>query len=137
MSDEPMRAELVWDGGLQFTVQAGMHTTRLDGDQEAAGSPMEMLLASLAGCMAIDIVLILGKRRAQLKSMRMRAEGVRAAEPPRRFTAVTLHFEIVGTGVKAADVERAIQLSREKYCSVFATLRPDLDVRITYAQTEA
>lgn len=137
MSDEPMRAELVWTGGLQFAVQAGIHTTRLDGDQETAASPMEMLLSSLAGCMAIDVVIILGKRRAQLKALRMHAEGARAAEPPRRFTSVALHFEIAGAGVKAADVERAIQLSREKYCSVFATLNPDLEVKITYGHTEA
>jgi putative redox protein len=136
MSDEPMRADLVWNGGLQFTAQTGAHALRLDGDQEAAGSPMEALLASLAGCMAIDLVIILGKRRAELKSLRAHAEGTRAEAPPRRFVGIALHFEIAGTGLKAADVDRAIQLSREKYCSVFTTLRSDIDVRITYGLAE-
>jgi putative redox protein len=136
MSEEPMRVEIDWKGGLQFTAQSGGHETRMDGDGNVASCPMELLLASLAGCMAIDMVLILQKRRLKLQSVRARMEGIRAANPPRRFTHITLHFEIAGAGIKTTDVDRAIKLSRETYCSVFATLRPDMEVTITSTLSE-
>jgi putative redox protein len=128
-----MTAEVLWRGGLQFSALAGGHEIQLDGDQEAGSSPMELLLESLAACMAIDVVLILQKKRVDLKEVKTRIEGTRAEGFPKRFVSLRMHFELSGSGIKPPDVERAIQLSREKYCSVFATLRPDLDVAITFS----
>lgn len=130
-----MRAEIVWNGGLRFTASAGGHDTGLDGERHAGSSPMDLLLEALAGCMAIDLVHILGRMRSELKSVRARIEGTRADSHPRRFTALSLHFEIAGQGIDPADVERAIKLSRETYCSVYACLRPDTDVKITHVLT--
>ena len=132
-----MQAEIEWNGALQFTMTAGGHKTVLDGDCQAGSTPMELLLGSLAACMAIDIVLILGRMRSNLKSVRARVEGVRAETPPRRFTVIKIHFELAGTDVKPANVERSIKLSRETYCSVFSTLRPDLQVETTYEVVSA
>jgi len=132
MIDQPMNLELVWDGGLRFTANAGGNSTRLDGDRQAASSPMELLLASLAGCMAIDLVHILGRMRTPPQSVRARVEGARAESQPRRFTRIGLHFEITGACIEPASVERAIKLSRETYCSVYASLRPDMELDITY-----
>jgi putative redox protein len=132
MSDQPMRAEIVWHRGLQFTAEAGGFQTRMDGEHHAGSSPMELLLESLAGCMAIDLVHILGRMRSETTSLRARIEGTRAASHPRRFAALHLHFEIAGEGIKAAEVERALNLSRETYCSVYASLRPDIVLEVTY-----
>jgi putative redox protein len=132
MSEQPMGAEIVWDDSLRFTATAGGHQTRMDGDGDAGSTPMELLMEALAACMAVDIVYILGRRRSELESLRARIKGARADSYPRRFTAFSLHFEIAGARIDPADVARAIHLSRKKYCSVYATLRPDTDVDITY-----
>jgi putative redox protein len=132
MSDQPMSANLVWNGGLQFTASAEGHEARMDGERHTGSTPMEMLLEALAGCMAIDLAHILGRMRSELKSLRARIEGTRADSHPRRFTALSLHFDISGDSIHAAEVERAIKLSRETYCSVYACFRPEMEVNITY-----
>jgi putative redox protein len=132
MSDQPMHAEIVWTSGLQFTADARGHEIRLDGERHAGASPMELLLEAVAGCMAIDLVHILGRMRSEVKSLSARIEGTRAESHPRRFVALNLHFKIAGEGIAPADAERAIKLSRETYCSVYASLAPDIDVAISY-----
>ncbi len=136
MSDQPMHAELVWNSGMQFVARAGDNETKMDGDRRTGCSPMELLLASLAGCMAIDLVNILGKMRAELRSVRARIDGTRAESHPRRFTELNLHYEISGAGIKLSDVERAMMLSRETYCSVYATLDPGIRLNITWNVAE-
>jgi putative redox protein len=131
MGDQPIRVGLEWDKGLSFMARAGGHEIRLDGEHRDGNSPMELLLEALAGCMAIDLVHILGRMRAEIRSLRVQVEGVRADAHPRRYMTVSLHFDIEGDGLREADVERAIKLSRETYCSVLASLRPDTDVKIT------
>ena len=94
---------------------------------------MEALLCSLCGCMATDVVLILQTMRVDLQGLEVLAGGHREAEPPRFFNAIELEFKISGT-VPRARVDRAIQLSFDKYCSVFHTLRPDL--KLSWAVSE-
>jgi len=94
---------------------------------------MELLLASVAGCMAIDVRMILEKARVPLAGLEVDMEGARAATEPRRYTRIRMHFRL--TGPSAADddrIARAIQLSREKYCSVMHTLAPDLPVETSF-----
>jgi putative redox protein len=92
---------------------------------------MEALLLSLGGCMAIDIRAILEKGRVPLEELVVDVEGERATEPPQRFVRIHMDVRAVGPGeADRAKVERAVQLSRDKYCSVFHTLRPDMDVEI-------
>lgn len=124
---------LRWSGeGLRFDGEtgtgAGIH---VDGDGRAAPSPMQTLLAALAGCMGADVVEILGKMRVPLESLVVRIQGDRALEPPRRYTSLRVTFETRGIGDEAEErLRRAIALSREKYCSVLHSLQPDLDLGI-------
>ena len=130
-SPVPSLVELVWNGHLEFAAQLSKHTVILDSDGAAGPSPVEMLAASLAGCMAIDLVHILGRGRHELRSLRAKLLADRASEAPRRFTAVTLHFAIEGSVPRDA-VDRAVELSRTKYCSVWQSMRQDIDLQVTF-----
>jgi len=123
--------ELTWQAGLRFEARAGDRTLVVDSERRAGFSPTEALAVSLAGCMAIDVVDILQKGRFALDGLRARLASERRAEPPRHVTRVTLHFAISGD-VPADRVERAIELSRERYCSVWHSLRPDIDFRTSF-----
>jgi len=103
----------------------------LDGNSTEGPSPMEALLLSLGGCMGIDIQAILEKGRVPLESLEVSLEGDRAGSHPKRFTSVRMNVRVVGPDEShRTKVERAIQLSQDKYCSVFHSLQPDLDVAI-------
>ena len=127
----PLTAELVWAGGLEFGATSGSTAIVLDSDGAAGPSPMQLLAEALAGCMAIDVVLILTKGRHPLTSLRVSFSGERAPEPPRRLVNATLAFH-VGGNVPAAAVERAIDLSRQTYCSVWHSLKPDIVLETAY-----
>jgi len=121
----PVAVELEWEGGLRFRGRAGDRELRLDGDSASAVSPMETLALALAGCMASDLVHILVKGRIEPTALTARLVAERAPEEPRRLVRVDLRFAVRGP-VPADKVERAIALSREKYCSVWHSLRPDI-----------
>ena len=121
----PVAVELEWEGGLRFRGRAGDRELRLDGDSASAVSPMETLALALAGCMASDLVHILVKGRIEPTALTARLVAERAPEEPRRLVRVDLRFAVRGL-VPADKVERAIALSREKYCSVWHSLRPDI-----------
>jgi putative redox protein len=133
MGPSAMQAKIEWNVGLQFHGDMGGRQIELDGDAQAGCTPMELLMISLAGCMAIDVVHILGKMRAGLKSITARVEGTRAETEPPRSTKLNLYFNVAGSGLSAAQVERAIALSKEKYCSVYHSLRTDMEIAITFA----
>ena len=121
----PVAVELEWEGGLRFRGRAGDRELRLDGDSASAVSPVETLALALAGCMASDLVHILVKGRIEPRALTARLVAERAPEEPRRLVRVDLRFAVRGP-VPADKVERAIALSREKYCSVWHSLRPDI-----------
>ena len=104
---------------------AGGHEQLCDWDGKEALSPVQTLALALAGCMASDVVTILQKGRLPLRGLRAVLAAERAEEAPRRFLNVDLRFEIAGD-VPAARVERAIALSRDKYCSVWHSMRQDI-----------
>jgi len=121
----PVAVELEWEGGLRFRGRAADRELRLDGDSASAVSPVETLALALAGCMASDLVHILVKGRIEPRALTARLVAERAPEEPRRLVRVDLRFAVRGP-VPADKVERAITLSREKYCSVWHSLRPDI-----------
>lgn len=126
MTERPaLEVDLVWTGDLVFDGSAGPARLTLDGDQRVGPSPMQALAAALAGCMAIDVVTILRKGRHDLRGLHAHLTARRAEEPPRRVVAVDLRFTIEGP-VPPEAVARALALSREKYCSVWHSLRPDI-----------
>ncbi len=133
----PKRVQLRWSGeGLAFlgcAAGTGVEIC-LDGGANAGPSPTDALLLSLASCMAIDILTILQKSRVPVTSLDMDVEGERAEEAPKRFTRLRLSCRVAGPDISHHPrLERALQLSRDRYCSVLHTLRPDieLDLAIT------
>lgn len=126
----PIRAE--WKGGHRFdTGQPGGVVARLDGGGADGQSPMDALLSALAACAGIDVVEILGKRRTPPERLTIEAAGTRRDAPPRRYTHIVMRFVIDGADVEAVHAERAIALAFEKYCSVAASLAPDVEVKST------
>lgn len=121
----PNVIEVVWEGGHRFRGGApGGNTLLLDGSREAAPSPVEALLVALGSCAAVDVVDILEKRRTPASSVRVSVEFERAETPPRRVTSARLDFD-VEVDSEPHHVDRAIELSLQKYCSVSNTFAPD------------
>ena len=129
MADEkpPAVVDLTWDGRLAFTAREGGHEWVLDGRSEAGPSPVVALASALAGCMAIDVVHILTKGRFEVRSLSARLTGRRAETEPRRFVAIDLGFAL-DTSAPRDQIDRAIALSREKYCSVWHSMRQDIEM---------
>jgi len=124
------REKLLFEGG-----GAGRPPILVDGDGAAATSPVELLLFAAATCAASDVVALLAKMRVQLASLDIAVRGTRRETEPRRYTAIHYRFAIAGAGADEAKARRAVDLSLEKYCSVAASLAPD--IRITYDVTVA
>lgn len=100
----------------------------IDGEEVALGvRPMEALLVALGTCTAFDVVSILAKRRTPVKSYRIELEGERAEEHPRRYTRVRVRHVVSGEGITQASLERAVNLSHEKYCPVAGTLNAQIE----------
>jgi putative redox protein len=127
----PIVVDLTWQGGMRFAARSGTAEFVLDGPGNAVPTPVQALAGSLAACMGIDLVQILTKGRHPLTALQAQLVGNRRSEEPKCFTEVTLHFAIRGD-VPADAVERAIALSREKYCSVWHSLRQDIALHTTY-----
>jgi putative redox protein len=109
----------------------------VDGDTEAGISPMETLLVALGSCMGADVVDILRKGRQELTAAGIRISGERRDEPPRRFTAIAVVIALEGRGLQRARAERAVELSRVTYCSVWNSLAPDITLDVTLELAEA
>ena len=127
----PTLVELTWEHDLVLSGKSGAIDLVLDSASKAGPSPMQALAFGLAACMAMDVVHVITKGRLPLLGLRASLVGHRAPEEPRRFTAIALHYTITGD-VPHDKVERAIKLSREKYCSVWHSMRQDIELTVTY-----
>ncbi|MDP2482975.1 MAG: OsmC family protein, partial [Candidatus Palauibacterales bacterium] len=120
--------QLVWKGDFRFDGTArGGSVTAIDGNSQAGTSPVDLLLKSVGSCAAIDVVDILKKSRQDVQGMAVEVEATRREEPPRYVKRLEFRFRIKGD-VDQRKAERAVDLSLEKYCSVFHTLRMDITV---------
>lgn len=136
MTAETKQISLDWDRDLIFRGGApGGPPVVVDGDNATAPGPMLTLLVAAASCSGSDVVVILEKMRVVLRQLRIDVRGTRREEEPRRYTAVHFEFTIGGEGLDEAKARRAIDLSLKKYCSVVASLAPD--IAITYGLTLA
>jgi putative redox protein len=118
-----MQARAQWVDGRLFLGESGSgHSVVMDGAPDSGGRnagirPMEMLLIGLAGCTAFDVVHILEKGRETLTQCTVEVDATRAESDPKVFTRIHLRFRVAGIGLARSKVERAVQLSAEKYCS--------------------
>lgn len=128
------RVTLTWQHDLVFRGEArGKAPVTIDGGGAGGPSPMESLLLALAGCTGSDVVVILKKKRANLRSLAVEVCGERREEVPQRYVALTLTFRIAAPGLTEAQARRTIELSLQKYCSVAHSLAPDIAVRYELA----
>lgn len=131
MAKPPIHVRLEWDGALRFRAVPNGVPITIDGQSEQGPSPVQALALGLAGCMGVDVVDILLKGRYSVRRLSAELTAQRAPEPPARFTAVALRFSL-DTDAPGHAVERAIALSREKYCSVWHSLRQDIAFDTSY-----
>jgi len=127
----PTSISLEWTGDLAFRVDASRGRSLVtDGNGKTGISPVELLAAATASCMAVDVVHILTRSRLQVDACRVRFTGERADAEPHRLTRVHMAFELEGE-IPQAQLDRALRLSREKYCSVWNSLREDIPLDVT------
>ena len=127
------KVELTWSGeGQVFKGQGEKgEAIIIDGDSEAGPGPMDALLLSVSACMGIDVLMILERSRVPVTSLSVTVEGNRNEDHPRRFKDISIQYHISGPEDEhERRLERAVALSREKYCSVLHSLRPDIDVEV-------
>jgi putative redox protein len=128
----PLTATLTWEGEKRFTATDGAgFSLSLNSDGNGV-TPTEAALMGVGGCMAIDVLSILEKQRQTVTSMRVEVKGDRNAEPPKFYTAIAMTFHVAGPDLHGPKIEKAIELSTEKYCSVLHTFRPDIKWDIGY-----
>jgi len=130
----PTTLELVWERDLILAGHSGEVSLVLDSAGKAGPSPVQTLAFALAGCMGMDVVHILRKGRYPLRGLRIALVAERAQEDPHRITAVKIDFDITGD-VPKDQIQRAIDLSHQKYCSVWHSMRQDIafEARFTVA----
>jgi putative redox protein len=124
--------------GITFAAKGDSnHWVMMDGPDHMAGSdaasrPKELLLMALGGCTASDVASILKKKRVPLSGFEVRLQATMREEHPQVFTDIHIEYVMTGEGIDPKDVERAIELSTEKYCSVSAMLRPSVAITHSY-----
>jgi putative redox protein len=132
MSENVRRVRLEWQGeGMRFSGGAAEPpgpSVVIDGDGEAGPSPMQTLLLAVAACSGADVVHILGKGRVPFTSCTVEAMGVRREEDPRRYVEIQVTYRVGAAADAREKVERAAQLSVEKYCSVMHSLAKDMAI---------
>ncbi len=131
-----MECIIDWGGpdGMLFTARTGSgHVTAMDGAPDGGGNnlaprPMEMMLAGAGGCAAYDVVLILKRGRHKISGCQVKLTSERATEDPKVFTKIHFAFAVTGSALPQAAVERAVQLSHDKYCSATAMLSKTAEI---------
>ena len=137
-----MRARIKWTEGMSFVGESGSgHAVAIDGAPEHGGRnlgmrPMELLLTGAAACTAFDVVLILKRARQPVADCVVEAEADRAAVEPKVFTRIRLAYTVAGRGLDPRQVERAVKLSKDKYCSATIMLAKTAEIETTIAIVE-
>jgi len=126
-----VKLSLDWKGHMKFANSQGSPAIELHSSTPGVSSPPQALAYSVMACMGMDVVHVIEKGRHVLKAMTVKCEGERAPESPKRFVSMTLHFDVTGD-VPDKVVARAIELSRDKYCSVWNTIRPDVVLKTDF-----
>jgi putative redox protein len=133
---EPLKAKVEWTSRMHFEGRAGFaHDVPIDhGPPLGTGEgikPTELTLMSLAACSGQTVISLLEKMRQSVTAFTVRAEADKREDHPQIFTAIRLNFRVEGTGLDKALVEKAVRLSEEKYCPVWAMLKPAVPITST------
>jgi putative redox protein len=137
-----MKARIKWVENAKFLGESGSgHAVVMDGPPESGGNnlgfrPMEMLLLGMGGCTAFDVVHILKKGRHDVSDCQVVLEAQRAETDPKVFTRIHVHFIVKGKNLSDAIVNRAIQLSAEKYCSASIMMKKTAEITHDYEIVE-
>jgi putative redox protein len=123
--------DLEWLGDNRLRGRAGEIEIVMDSPPVTGPSPVQALAFGLAGCMAIDVLVVMRRGRFDVKGMTARLVAERAPSDPHRIVKVELHYTLAGE-IPADRVARAIQLSREKFCSVWHSMRPDIELTTSF-----
>jgi putative redox protein len=129
--------------GMQFVVETPSgHSLTIDampdvGGRDSGPRPMELLAAGLAGCTAMDVISLLRKMQQRVTALKVRVNGEQAAEHPHKFTSIHVEYTVIGCGLAAEKVARAIQLSETRYCPAMASLRPGAPITTSHVILEA
>lgn len=138
-----MKARVKLVEGMTFVAESGSgHAIVMDASPDVGGRdlgarPMELVLMGAGACSAIDVVHILRKSRQDLVDCVVELEADRAPEDPKVFTRIHFHYLVTGRGLVTAQVERAIKLSKEKYCSATIMLAKSADITSDFEIREA
>jgi putative redox protein len=138
-----MKARVKLVEGMTFVAESGSgHSFVMDAAPDVGGRnlgarPMEVVLMGAGGCSAIDVVHILRKARQNVVDCAVELEADRAEEEPKVFTRIRMHYVVTGKGLNPAQVERAVKLSKEKYCSATIMLAKTAEVTADFEIREA
>ncbi len=138
-----MKARIKLADGMTFVAESGSgHAVVVDAAPDVGGRnlgarPMELVLMGTGACSAIDVVMILRKARQPITDCVVELDSERAAEDPKVFTRIHLHYIVTGKGLAATQVERAIRLSKEKYCSATIMLAKGAEITFDFEVREA
>lgn len=138
-----MKARIKWAQDAMFIGESGSgHAVVMDGPEESGGRnlgvrPMEMMLLGMGGCTAFDVVHILKKSRQAVTDCVAELDAERADTDPKVFTKIHVHFVITGKNLAEKQVQRAVELSAEKYCSASIMLSKSVDITHDYEIHEA
>ena len=139
-----MKVSVDWQGDVAFKgVNEASHEVMMDGPEGKGGKdlgfrPMELLLIGMGGCSSFDVIQILQKSRQAVTNCVVTVEAERADAVPSVFTDINLHFVVTGTSLKEKQVERAVSLSAEKYCSASIMMQSaGVNVTHSYVVVEA
>ena len=119
---------VVWKGGMAFEAQIDEYRVMMDANPAAGGqhlgpTPKPLLMASLGGCTGMDVISLARKMRQEVESLEIKVQGSIAEEHPMKYEAIHLIFEFTGKDLDAEKLQKAVDLSSEKYCGVGATLK--------------
>ena len=133
-----MEATILLDHGMTFvgTADSGfastMGTEREVGGDDDGARPLELMLMSLGGCTAMDVISILRKKRQEVSRFEVQVKAERADQHPKVFTKIVVHYVLAGVNISAEAVERAIELSATRYCPANAMLTVAVPIEHTY-----
>lgn len=137
-----MECTVRWHDGMSFIAETGSgHMIAMDGPPDAGGRnlaprPMETVLAGTGGCTAFDVVMILKRSRQQVTDCAVKLTAERAETDPKVFTRINMHFVVTGKSLKPEAVERAVNLSAEKYCSASIMLAKTAEITHSFEIAE-